>query len=319
MKKVYVLLATILLTYLVSIGAVAASNSSNGSETANDLFELYNKATLEEYTKVQQEYKDALSQYKKVNHEIVSDEIYNEMYASAERYQQSKLKETDKEVEEILQRNEDISREIEENITASWDVLKNLDLKFKSNLSKIDTLLSKKNKYKLTAMKDIDYDSLDELCRELEDLEKKYKATSEVSVLGEVTNVKFPLGKETIVTSEYGNRIDPMTGNTIRFHAGLDLRAAVGTEVLSLFNGVVTNTGYSALGGYYVRVDHGNGITTYYCHLSEILCEVGQKVSQYECIALSGNTGLRTTGPHLHFGLYINGNSVDPGVLFKRS
>lgn len=318
MKKVYGILTVTLLTYLMSMVVVTASNNPYGQETANDLFELYNKATLEEYTKIQQEYQDALSQYNKANHEVVSGEIYNEVYASAEKYQQCKLEEIDLEIEEILERNKAISKEIEENITASWDVLHNLDLKFKGNLSKIDTLLSKKNKYKLTALKNIDYSSLDELCKELEDLEQRYKATSEVSVLGDVSNVRYPLNKETVVTSEYGNRIDPMTGNTIRFHAGIDLRAAIGTEVQSLFNGVVTHTGYGALGGYYVRVDHGNGITTYYCHLSEITCEVGQVVSQYEAIALSGNTGLRTTGPHLHMGLYINGNPVDPGILFNK-
>lgn len=315
-NKIFVL--TCLLTVL-SIPVVVVSADNHGTQTANDLFEIYDEALLEDVRLLQNEYNKALSDYKKLEKDLQNAEIYNSMLESAEVYQASKLKEIDLGIQKYLKENQDISTDIKQMLYGDWKNLTTLDARYKSNLSKIDTLLEKKNKYELSAKREVDYSALDELSYEVEELSQQYVSATDVSILGDIDNIRYPLNAPTIVTSKYGNRLDPVTQAAIRFHAGLDLRASVGTEVISLFNGVVTHTGFGAVGGYYVRIDHGNGIATYYCHLSEIKCEPGQRVNQYDVIALSGNTGARTTGPHLHLGLYIRGNSVDPEILFMRS
>jgi len=221
------------------------------------------------------------------------------------------------EVNNLLKENSCVSQEIANSILLDWEMLVKLDSQYKMNLKKIDDLLLKKNSYSTTDYRNIDYIALDELGKEIESLKEDYTIAIDVEVLGDVSNVKYPLGAETVVTSPFGDRIDPITKSRVSFHSGIDLRASIGTEVLALFNGVISDTGYGPLGGYYVRIDHSNGITSYYCHLDEIKCKKGQKVKQYDCIATSGNTGSRTTGPHLHLGLYINGIPVDPAILFE--
>ena len=120
------------------------------------------------------------------------------------------------------------------------------------------------------------------------------------------------IGYEYRVNSNYGTRWDPITQANYSFHEGLDLYAPSGTSIGAWFNGTVESTGYSSSSGNYVWLNHGDGIRTFYCHLSAIKCARGQTVKQGDVIALSGNTGSRTTGAHLHLGLYINGASRDP-------
>lgn len=115
---------------------------------------------------------------------------------------------------------------------------------------------------------------------------------------------------ELAVTSEYGMRIGPLTGD-LAMHRGVDLVASVGAEIVSWSDGVVEAVGETAEVGFYVRVDHGDGIKSFYAHCSEILVEEGQAVAVGEVIALAGDTG-RVTGPHLHFELSWNGEYVNP-------
>lgn len=124
-----------------------------------------------------------------------------------------------------------------------------------------------------------------------------------------------PLEISVQLTSPYGERLDPVTRDVITFHHGMDMRAPEGTQVLAAFNGVVEEAASGEELGNYVIVNHGCGIKTLYGHLESYQVSAGDKVEQYDSIARSGNTGSRTTGPHLHFGVYINGKSVNPGVF----
>lgn len=96
-----------------------------------------------------------------------------------------------------------------------------------------------------------------------------------------------------------------------RWHKGLDYACPVGTSIMASSGGVVSAAGWSSGYGYCVRIKHPDGRETRYAHLSKILVHAGQQVKQGEKIALSGNTG-RSTGPHVHFEILINGTQVDP-------
>jgi hypothetical protein len=122
-----------------------------------------------------------------------------------------------------------------------------------------------------------------------------------------------PLGEgwRGMVTSEFGSRRDPFTGET-RGHMGLDMGAPVGTQIRAALPGTVVFVRYSTTGyGYHVMLDHGGGFTTLYAHCSAILVSEGQAVNAGDVIAEVGSTG-RSTGPHLHFEVMINGEKQNP-------
>jgi len=113
------------------------------------------------------------------------------------------------------------------------------------------------------------------------------------------------------VSSPYGWRIHPTLG-TRRFHDGIDLPIPNGTRLNALGNGTVTDVGYESGGGKFIKVRYDNGYESFYCHLQSASVARGQRVNAGQEIARSDNTGQWTTGPHLHFGLKRNGQSVDP-------
>lgn len=124
-------------------------------------------------------------------------------------------------------------------------------------------------------------------------------------------------GWERRVTSEFGNRIDPITGKR-KGHGGMDLAVPTGTPIRAALPGTVTVSKYNAGGyGYYVMIDHGNGLATLYGHCSKLLAKVGQTVEAGDIIALSGSTG-RSTGPHLHFEARVNGERTNPRAYLPK-
>lgn len=112
-------------------------------------------------------------------------------------------------------------------------------------------------------------------------------------------------------SSTFGNRKNPITGRGREFHSGLDIIASRGTDVKATGCGTVTFAGYSSSYGYLVIINHGFGIETYYGHNSKLLVKRGQKVERGDIIAKSGNSG-RSTGPHVHYEIRVNGVSKDP-------
>lgn len=112
------------------------------------------------------------------------------------------------------------------------------------------------------------------------------------------------------VSSDFGYRISPFTGRR-ELHKGLDIATREGTPIIAPADGVVTFAGNKWLIGNMVSIDHGYGITTRYGHTKECLKKKGERVKRGDVIALVGNTG-RSTGPHVHYEVRLNGVPVDP-------
>ena len=122
---------------------------------------------------------------------------------------------------------------------------------------------------------------------------------------------RYPMPNNKKVSSPFNpHRWHPIRG-IYRPHYGTDFTAPIGTKVYAPANGTVLKTSYQRGGaGYYIIIKHAGGYSTVYMHLSKALVRTGQKVSQGQVIALSGNTG-GSTGPHLHYEIRINGRAVD--------
>lgn len=112
------------------------------------------------------------------------------------------------------------------------------------------------------------------------------------------------------ITSSFGPRQAPVAGAST-YHKGIDVGAASGSAILAAASGRVTTSAYSGSAGNYVVISHGNGVSTVYMHASALYVSEGQMVSQGQKIAAVGSTGF-STGPHLHFGVIVDGSYVNP-------
>lgn len=110
------------------------------------------------------------------------------------------------------------------------------------------------------------------------------------------------------IASDFGYRTNPYVG----FHYGVDIGMAMGTPICAVEDGTVTTSVHGSGGyGYYIIIDHADGVQTLYAHCSELLVSVGDEVKKGDVIAKVGSTG-RSTGPHVHFEIRIDGKCVDP-------
>ena len=117
--------------------------------------------------------------------------------------------------------------------------------------------------------------------------------------------------KSYTITSSFGNRVHPVLGYE-RFHEGVDMSAYTNTPIYAARGGKVTKASYQADGaGYYVNINHGDGFSSIYMHMTRYIVSAGQYVNQGQVIGYVGSTGL-STGPHLHFGIAKNGSYVNP-------
>lgn len=120
----------------------------------------------------------------------------------------------------------------------------------------------------------------------------------------------FPLAYSTGVTCAYGPRVHPINGNK-SFHYGVDLAAGMNTEIYATKSGTVTGATYGEANGYYVTINHGDGYSSIYAHMTNYVVSVGDSVKQGQLIGYVGTTGW-STGPHLHFEILYNGSNVNP-------
>lgn len=116
----------------------------------------------------------------------------------------------------------------------------------------------------------------------------------------------------TYITSSYGYRDSPFGNGSSTWHTGIDIGASRGSAIYASKAGTVTTAGWSSTGyGNYVVINHGDGSSSLYGHMTNYIVSAGQYVSQGQVIGYVGSTG-NSTGPHLHFTIYINGSTVNP-------
>ncbi|MBM3530828.1 MAG: M23 family peptidase [Alphaproteobacteria bacterium] len=127
--------------------------------------------------------------------------------------------------------------------------------------------------------------------------------------------VRKPVASDVELSSGFGVRTDPFL-RTPAMHTGLDFRGSTGDPVRATANGRVESAGANGGYGKMVELDHGNGFTTRYAHLSEIEVRVGQTVRIGQIVGRVGSTG-RSTGPHLHYETRIDGEAIDPQKFLR--
>ena len=148
-------------------------------------------------------------------------------------------------------------------------------------------------------------DELEQTSKEIEEQIKRKQHSGEALGTGRMI---WPVKGR--ISSNFGWRMHPILKKK-KFHSGLDLAVASGTEVMAADSGRVLVSGWNGGYGYFIAIDHGNGISTAYGHNSRLLVNEGDIVTKGQTIALSGSTGL-STGPHLHFEVRKDGKPVNP-------
>lgn len=161
----------------------------------------------------------------------------------------------------------------------------------------------------------ISVDAESEMAAYFDEMSKKF-AEEQLALEGEANNPGFiwPAPDCKAITSKFGYRWHPIL-NCERFHAGLDIGSQAGDVVIAAYSGIIAEAQYSESYGNYVLINHGNGYSTIYAHMSSIAVEAGQPVSQGDTIGYVGSTGW-STAPHLHFEIRYSDVRTDPATYF---
>ena len=148
-----------------------------------------------------------------------------------------------------------------------------------------------------------------EINEKVDELRRQEAAAQAAKIRG-TGQLMWPMPSSGVVTSEFGTRLHPVYG-VFRKHLGIDIQADYGANIIASDSGSVIISEYNSSYGNYVVIDHGNGFTTLYAHMSSRAVGVGAAVGKGQIIGYVGTTGV-STGPHLHFEVSRNGEKVDP-------
>lgn len=140
------------------------------------------------------------------------------------------------------------------------------------------------------------------------DIERQLK---EIELTGDPASIPSIWAHSGKINNEFGFRRNPFGGRTYEFHAGMDIDGERGDIVVAPATGVVTEAGWKGGYGQFIEIDHGNGLSTRYGHLSKIEISVGDVLTRGQLIGNVGSTG-RSTGPHLHYELRLNSRPINP-------
>ena len=253
--------------------------------------------------------KEELLKVQRTIRSVQEIEIYNAIIES------TSTEEIDNKIATLTEEADSLRDTVVGGIDLSLEDLIRYEAEYKRAVSELDTLLGARDYYIADPLPTPDED-LATLLRTEASLQTSIKEAGYYEDIGSMDY--YPVkGQPYKVNSPFGSRYDPVGVRGYSFHYGIDLKAPQGTPIGAWFSGTVVSTGNSYGSGNYIWLDHGYGVRSYYCHLSRIDVKKGQNVSQGTQIALSGNTGFYSTGPHLHLGLYIDGTAVDPRVVLE--
>ena len=215
-----------------------------------------------------------------------------------------------------------------EELEAEKEVLDEAKLAVEAEEANISSLIQEKEAQIYSVSADIsskeaaikEYEAM--IAQENEEIAALEKAIAEEKARLEAENARiynggmfaWPCPGYKRISDEYGNRVHPTLG-VEKFHNGLDMAAPGGSAILAAYDGDVVAAAYSSSMGNYIMIDHGSGLYTIYMHCSALYVSKGQSVTRGQNIAAVGSTG-RSTGNHLHFGVRLNGNYVNPRNYF---
>lgn len=288
------------------------------ADDADDLLKIYGKSyNLPDTSDTEMSIAALQEKIEAMESVQTKNKEYNEVLHYYNDKQQEKLNEANKNIGILSRQNKMLKASIENNlIDAPWEELMEMDAQYKQNIESMSAIADSMNNIEfVTDFKQEEF-GIESLRYELQGLEQDLAISIEAEEIGDVTDIKWIMDNEKKVTSKFGYRLDPITKDKATFHSGTDYRASTGTELYALFNGVVIDCGYSASAGNYITVLVNERIKYFVCHLSEIKVEKDDVIKQYDLIGLTGGTGYRSTGPHLHIALYIDGVAVDIAKIF---
>lgn len=258
---------------------------------SESLSELLNKA--EYISKISEYDRQMLDQYAATKDEIAADE--------------ARLETEHAELLDLKEQTEIKQASVEQLLSAKQAELRS----YESQIAEAENQLSEYEK-DLEAQEAAIRQIEEEIKRQEEEARRKAEAAGQSYVTKDIGDIHFiwPCPASSRITSGFGGRSSPTEGASSN-HQGIDIGAPTGSDILAAAEGDVVVSTYSSSAGNYVMINHGGGVYTVYMHASKLLVSVGEHVSQGQVIAKVGSTGY-STGPHLHFGVRLNGTYVDP-------
>lgn len=258
---------------------------------AQSLSDLLNKA--EYIGKISEYDREKLDEYIATKEMIAETErvLETEHAELLELQEQTEAKHAS--VEELLAAKQAELKKVESQIAAAEDQVSEYEKDLKAQESSIKAIEA-------------------EIKRQEEEAKKKAQAAGQTYKTQSIGDIKFtwPCPASSRITSNFGSRTSPTEGASSN-HKGIDIGAPTGTNIVASAAGTVVVSTYSYSAGNYVMLNHGGGVYTVYMHASKLLVSVGDTVKQGQVIAKVGSTGY-STGPHLHFGIRVNGTYVNP-------
>lgn len=195
----------------------------------------------------------------------------------------------------------DTSKEAEELVSE----IKNDGINENINLSIVEKYTSNSEEIKTNDLEVAKVNIENKVSETIKEIEKQEEEKNAIADINGIKLATLPVTGT--ISSRYGVSSRIRKSN----HTGLDIAATTGTPIKVMADGVVTNASYSGSYGNLVKVDHGNGVETWYAHTSKMYVKKGQEVKAGDEIATVGSTG-NSTGPHLHLEIRLNGEHINP-------
>ncbi len=254
---------------------------------------------------------------------LMSSSSFSDMLNQSEYI--SQISEYDQEQLNLLIDTREEIEEYELQLESDMSDLQIVQSELESQKTELESVIEEKNAEIARFEEDIEAQQalVDRYAAEREAAEAKIAEMERASITSQQSNGQtiydsssytgkfmWPATQGHSISSDFGPRVSPTAGAS-SYHQGIDIPCPLGSDVVAAESGTVVISQYSNSAGYYIMIDHGNGVSTVYMHNSQLLVGVGATVTKGQVISKAGSTGY-STGPHCHFGVRINGTYVNP-------